>query len=115
MIGSFLAPLSAKIFGGLSILLLIALGVQTFRLSSEKSHHEKTRLELVATTAERDRFKADAQRMVDEGLDRTAAGQAALKEQETRSQVTLRQIARIKAVAPSAGCETPDEVKAAGI
>lgn len=109
------SALTSKLFGGLSIVLLLALAVQTWRLSSEKSGHEKTRLALVATTAERDRFQADAQRMVDEGMERAAAGQAALKEQVARSQATLRQIARIKAVAPSPGCETPAEVKEAGL
>lgn len=110
MIGSFFSSLAAKIFGISSLVLLLALGVQTWRLSSEKSNHEKTRLALVATAAERDRFQADAQRMVDEGTERTARGQTALKAQEGQAAVSRRQVARIRAAAPSKDCHTPREV-----
>lgn len=110
MIGHFFSGAAAKIFGISTLFLFILLGIQTWRLSSEKSDHEKTRFELKATAAERDRFEADAQRMVDEGAARMEKGQAALKEQESRSTETRRQIIRIQRAAPSKDCLTPKEV-----
>ena len=115
MIGRFLGTHAAQIFGGLAGILLIACLVLFALLSSERGSHEKTRLELKAVKVERDRFRDDAARMVQEGSERTARGQAALREQEPRSIEARRQIERIKAAPPAADCTTPAEVMRAGL
>jgi Na+-translocating ferredoxin:NAD+ oxidoreductase RnfC subunit len=110
MIGEFIGTLMGRISIGISIALLILVGDQTARLSSAHSTIATQALQLKAITAERDRFEADAARMVQEGIERTARRQQALKEQAPRSVASKRQADRIRAAAPTTNCKTAREV-----
>lgn len=116
MLGAFFGPIGTKLFGGLSLILLIALGIQTVRLSSAHSSIERLKVDLAGVTAQRDAFRQAGEIMVAEGKARQDRATEALRAQERQSRAIAGQISRIRNAQPSTGCETPKEVRdAAGL
>jgi multidrug resistance efflux pump len=100
---SLFAQLGTRIFGGLSIVLLIAMGLQTARLSACHRHGEKVEAQLADANATIRQFQATGERIE---ADRAEAVKAAKAERAT----IQTKIERIVIPAPVAGCDTPPEV-----
>lgn len=98
--------------GGVAIVAMLAVAVISVKLHNANNRIERLALELQAVTAERDQFRADAERMVQEGQERSQRAQEALREQEKASAVLKGQIGRLRAVRVPSGqeCHTPKEV-----
>lgn len=108
------ASLAGKLLGGASLFLLLALGVQTWRLTSAHNTIEKRDLQIKAVAAERDRFKDALAFYVSTGQLQADRGKQALREHEGMSAELRKQADRIRTVrVAGAGCETPGEVMGA--
>lgn len=115
MIGMLFGQLGTKIFGGLSIGLLVVVGILGFKLASANNTIEKRDLALKAATAETARFKDALAFFVNDGQLRIGRGQAALKEHEGVSADLQRQADKIRTrvVTVRENCPTPAEVMGA--
>jgi hypothetical protein len=111
MVGKFLAPLGVKIFGGLSLFLLITLGVLTWKISDVRNDLGRERDKHATTESERKRYQDALAFFVNDGQLRIGRGQAALKDHAGVSADLQRQANKIRtATITDEGCETPAEV-----
>lgn len=118
MLGRLFAPLGMKVFGGLSLALLVAVAVLGWKLADRNRQIEKLTDTLAVCEAQRDQCRAETQAYVRDGERRAEAAVQALREHEAVSRTLRDQIARIRAARPSGGpdCRTPAEVmEAAGL
>lgn len=115
MISRLFAPLGMKIFGGLSLALLVAVGIMTWRLSSANETIEKRDLQIAAIKSDRDRYKDALAFFVNDGRLRVERGQSALKDHEGVSADLRRQAEKIRTrvVTVKGDCRTPAEVMGA--
>jgi cell division protein FtsB len=102
--------LTSKIFGGAALLLLVLLGVQTWRLDSAHDKIDNLKDRLEAVVAERDTFRTANQALVREGEARAKAAGRALAAQARESRNLASQIGRIRRAPVAADCRTPIEV-----
>ena len=107
MIAKLFAPLAMKIAGGIVGALLLALTVQTVRLSSADARNETLTAELALA-------RAANLRMVEEGVARTERAKRSLEAAKRDAKPLQRDIERIGAEVPDGTCETPESVLQAG-
>lgn len=103
MLSALFGQFGTRIFGGLSVILLIAMGLQTARLSACHRRGEKVEAQLADANATIRQFQATGERIEAERAEAMKAAKA--------EQASIRtKIERIIIPAPVAGCDTPPEV-----
>jgi cell division protein FtsB len=122
MLGNLFAPLAMKVTGGIAALLLVLLGIQTWRLSSAQDALEDKRNELAASEAQHAVTRAslatlegELAKMVRDGELRAQRLAEARSEAKEASDALRGRAEALRAQAGSVGdpCVTPDAVKGA--
>jgi cell division protein FtsB len=122
MLGNLFAPLAMKVAGGIAAVLLVLLGIQTWRLSDAKSDLEDKRNQLAASEAQHSVTRAslstlesELAKMVRDGELRAKRLQEARSEAKEASGALRDRAAALRAQAGSVDdpCVTPDAVKGA--
>lgn len=124
MLSNLFAPLGMKIAAGLAALLLVLLGVQTWRLSSAQADLETKRNQFAASEAQHAVTRAslaalesELAKMVRDGEVRAERLEEAMEAQDERSAALRARAEALRAQAGSVGdpCVTPDAVRESGL